>query len=461
MRINLPSQPQLNARHRAHQPQSAETFSSASSLPQQVTVVTSSPACFERAPTCSCNHASAASTASNLSPVRFVRPSRSTEQPIASTSAAAIRRELNDRRESIAVSIPDVTADGYQHAEDTEPETRPDMAQFEIEETRAPLHPTVQTSLAVLGNFLRVGLSTGAGRLASWTVLQLLPSDLDLAAYAIASTGSVFRHYGAIKLYHGAAQTITSAPLRRTAMLGTALSAATMLAPVALLLLYPENKRLANTIAMQNIADFTYTAIRDPLQHALANVGPRITLPQPESWNQPDWRALPIVGGAYAVSTLGWLSLFDHAGAAGCGESPSCSALDTIGSAVAIESSEAIAMALIYSCFRDAVFRRDFSPRLPQPAATLINMSMRVFATGLMRLLEIWRREPDGLSNVEHAILLALMMFSLEMTAGLAQRTIARLSAADWEDVDENDDGTSIATNSTGADGFNRPQEQS
>lgn len=338
-------------------------------------------------------------------------------------------------------------------------DTLPAMHQFEIEEdVPTPFsRPAIRTLASILGNVFRTSVCTGAGRLASWTLLQAMPQDLDVAAYAIATFGSSLRCFGAINLGQKASRTVNSRALRVAATAGAFAGGSAMIAPVGLLLLHPENKRFANIIAMQSIADVAYAAVREPLQQALRHFGPRMSLPLPASRNQPHWRIMPVAGGAYALSALGLLMVSDHIGPAGCGESPVCSALATIAPTVAVEAIEAAATACIYALFRDTCFDHDYSPRLPECSPTLINACLSVFATGVMRLLELWRQEPDGPSHVEHAILLAFMMLSLEMTAGLAQRIVARLATGELQDED---DRASVTTESTVAEFRHAPDER-
>lgn len=291
---------------------------------------------------------------------------------------------------------------------------------------RTALHQ--HTAAAMLSGALRIGFATAAGRTASWLVKELLPADLGATAMPLAIAASAIRSAAATGLCVTAAQTITSPRPRLAARAAAALCGGLMLLPAVTAYTVP-SAGLAGAIALQGLSDMAYVLVRDPLQSSMRTGGPRVALTRSDNDPAPHWPALSAAGVFYGLSAASWLSLFErHIVPAGCeAGAMACTAVDTIGPAAAIEATEAATTTAVFSCFRGASYRDDFAIEAPQPLVIAVTAAMRLFATGILQLVDLAMRvffhSPGGIPFG----ICFLVMMSLEWVGGLAQQALAHV----------------------------------
>lgn len=283
---------------------------------------------------------------------------------------------------------------------------------------------------------LRVGLCTGAGRTASWLVRQNLPSRLGSLTVPISIGTSMLRSGGTYTLIHNASRSVESKLARRAARVGGVLCSALMLAPVLYVARNP-SEALTNRILHDNLADLAYVAVRDPLQNALRNFGPRVSLSAKASPGSPNLPAFFPLSLAYSVSAMLWLMAFEtKIDPVSLTLGPLAhSAIHTIAPAAVIEATEAAASTVIFSAFPGSLQFNNFSIEIPQPHVFLTTAAMRLFATGLLQLANyvahLFFDMPEGMPIIAFGI----VMLFLEWLGAVAQQAIVNVSVIASQNV--------------------------
>lgn len=276
---------------------------------------------------------------------------------------------------------------------------------------------------------LRVGLCTGAGRTASWLVRQNLPPSLGYCSGPMSVVTSALRSGGAYALIHNASRSVESKLARRAAQAGGILCGALMLAP-ALYAGRNPSSALANHILHDNLADLAYVAVRDPLQNALRNFGPRVSLSSQTSPGSPNLPAFIPLSLVYAVSAMLWLRVFEtKINPVSLALGPlAYSAIHSIAPAAVIEATEAAASTVIFSAFPGSLQFSNFSIEKPQLHVFLTTAGMRLFATGLLQLANfvahLFFDMPEGMPIFAFGI----VMLFLEWLGAVAQQAIVNIS---------------------------------